>query len=230
MKAVSIVPAVLILAGCVSTTPISEINRKYAPYIAEWEANYRIKADDRVATQFYGEADLGQDVPVLRDGKVDLYYLDDFKAAGLTPEEFEEKLKEGYKVEVKEPVTSVVVSPAPDSIYVTGEVGAAAAIPITKATTAREAIARAGGVNYTGRDTVVWLIRPIHRETPDLYRVDLSEYTEDLVLLPNDHLHVPRTIIWEMNLFVRYYILGLLPIPPYTIYYAAGATGGGGGF
>ena len=104
-------------------------------------------------------------------------------------------------------------------VYVEGEVRAPTAPAFAMGLTALQAISLAGGFLDTAQPNSVVLIR-LEDGQYHGYRLALNEalsgkdLSQDVHLLPADILHVPRSRVANVNLFVEQYIRRNLPVTP----------------
>ncbi len=107
---------------------------------------FRIGAQDVLKITVWREQDLGGMVGVRPDGMVTLNLLGEIPVIGLTPLEFQSKLKEKYADLVNNPIVTVeVMSVRSKYYYVTGNVGHGGQFPLVLPTTMLEALTLAGG-------------------------------------------------------------------------------------
>jgi protein involved in polysaccharide export with SLBB domain len=186
------------------------------------EGNYVIQPGDQVALDFYLNPEFNDDVTVRPDGKVTLRLIGDVQAAGLTPEQFAQTLDKDYMSELRNPDAAVHVKSMPSrQVYVQGQVGKPGAFPLEPGMTALQAISAAGGLTDEASSDAV-LIRRDACGRPYGVKVDLAGAKggtgskQDVALAPRDIVVVPRSGIASVDLFVKQYIQGLLPFPPYV--------------
>ncbi len=185
------------------------------------KGGYVIRPGDELQLDFYLNPEFNRDVTVRPDGNVTLDLAGTVQAAGLTPEQFADKVNQAYLHELRNPGAVVHVKNSPTfRVYVQGQVTHAGAFPLQPGETALQAIAEAGGVNETaGADSAV-LIRRDACGNPQGIKVDLraadsGKKVQDVALMPSDILVVPRSPIANVDLFVKQYITNLIPVPPY---------------
>lgn len=226
---------VAILAGCATAAGGGDVLGKAAAQQApcvpaemvnlnEMDTkNYVIKAGDELHLGFYLSSEFDRDVTVRPDGKISLELVGDVRASGLTPQELASRLDQAYLRELRNPGVTVHVKSSPSRrIYVQGQVAHAGAVALQPGMTALQAIAEAGGVTETSAADSTVLIRRDACGVPQGIIVDLgsadggAKKVDDVALLPADILVVPRSHIANVNLFVKQYIQGLLPIQPYA--------------
>jgi len=194
---------------------------------------YRLHVGDQLSVRFYRNAELDQQVVVRPDGMISLPYVDDVKAAGLTPAELDAQLTKMYTGELSTPeVTVVVVTFAGQRIYVGGEVARQGILDLTANLTLLQAVMAAGGfTNYSRRDAVVLVRQGPEEGTRIARRIDIrpvldgSDPNSDVPLEPYDMVLVPTSSIGNINQWVNLYVREMLPINPTTISTTA-ATGG----
>ncbi len=228
-----VVLAAALLAGCASTAERGDVMSgaaqgkdvcSPAAMLAAQEAekgNYVIRPGDELQLDFYLNPEFNRSVTVRRDGDVSLDLVGTLPAAGLTPEQFAAKLNQAYLRELRNPGAAVHVRNSPTwRVYVQGQVMHAGAFPLQPGETALEAIAEAGGVNENaGANSTVLIRRDAcgnpHGMKIDLRAADNGKKVDDVALMPADVLVVPRSPIANVDLFVKQYIQGLMPFPPY---------------
>jgi protein involved in polysaccharide export with SLBB domain len=158
-------------------------------------------------------------VPVRSDGKISLELVGEVQAAGIEPDRLSRILNERYGTELRDPRVTVVVRGFGGQVHVTGEVDHSTAIPFGTGLTALEAISGAGGFRDTAKIDSVILIRRTDAGFQG-YRLALDQalsgkdLSADVALRPSDVLHVPKSTIAQMNLFVDQYVRKNLPIQP----------------
>jgi polysaccharide biosynthesis/export protein len=185
------------------------------------KGNYVIRPGDELQLDFYLNPEFNRDVTVRRDGNVSLDLVGSLPAAGLTPEQFADKLDQAYLHELRNPGAAVHVKNSPTwRVYVQGQVAHAGAFSLQPGETALQAIAEAGGVTENAGASSTVLIRrdacgDPHGMKIDLRAADNGKKVDDVALLPADVLVVPRSPIANVDLFVKQYIQGLMPFPPY---------------
>ena len=205
---------VFLLASCASSPRPSP-----PPTAREPGAPYLIKAGDYLDVRFYKTPELNVEVTVRPDGKISLEIVGDIQAAGLQPRELAGALTERYAGELAHPRVSVIVRAFGGQVYVEGEVRTPSAPPFAMGITALQAISLAGGFLDTAQPNSVILIR-LEDGQYHGYRLALNDartgrdIAQDVHLQPADILHVPRSRVADVNLFVEQYIRRNLPVTP----------------
>ncbi len=187
------------------------------------KGSYVIRPGDELQIDFYLNPEFNRDVMVRPDGQVALDLVGTMNAAGITPEEFAAKLNQGYARELRNPGATVHLKNSPSwRVYVQGQVAHAGVFALQPGETALQAIAEAGGVTETAGASSAVLIRRDLCGNPQGIPVDLraadnggGKKLDDVALMPADIVVVPRSVIADLDLFVKQYVQSLLPIPPY---------------
>lgn len=120
-------------------------------------AGYVIGAEDVLAVVFWREKDLSVETAVRPDGRITLPLLNDFQAAGLTPDQLRERIQAAAAKYVEDPSVTVVVKAMNSrKVFITGQIARPGQYPLTAPTTVMQLIAMAGGLNeYADSDNIV---------------------------------------------------------------------------
>jgi len=111
--------------------------------------DYVIGADDTLHISVWKEPDLTETLPVRPDGKISLPLLGDVPAAGMTPTELGDAIKQKLKKFIADPrVTVVVTAMNSRRIFVTGEVTHSGAMPLLPHMTMLQALAASGFTQF----------------------------------------------------------------------------------
>ena len=109
-------------------------HRNYAPFdtIATLEKEryditrlpeYKLQVGDALSIKFYRNPELDQNVVIRPDGRISLLFLDDIKAAGLTPAQLDEEITRRFTGELAVPDIAVIVTElGGHNVFVDGEV------------------------------------------------------------------------------------------------------------
>jgi len=159
---------------------------------------YVIGTGDRLSVVVWQEPDLSRDVQVRPDGTVTLPLVGEVHAAGKTPTQLKEELKQRMQNYVKQPIVTVSVEAVASYRFtVSGNVAQNGIFAPGYYVTVAEAIAMAGGpTEYADGDDVV-LIRTDPggqlRRIPIDYEaiLDGDNPEQNIVVLPGDNLFVP---------------------------------------
>jgi protein involved in polysaccharide export with SLBB domain len=185
------------------------------------DGSYLIQPGDQLNIEFYLNPEFNDDVTVRPDGLITLRIVGDVKAWGLTPAQLAVNLDHAYSSELRSPDAVVHVKNMPNrEVYVEGQVLKPGAFPLEGGMTTIQAISEAGGLTDEAANHAV-LIRRDACGQPSGIKIDVKdamkhpEHDQDLALMPRDVIVVPRSKIANVDLFVKQYIQGLIPIPPY---------------
>lgn len=205
--------------------------------LGEARKDYVIQPGDTVSLTVFRAAGIAaeykQEVTVAPDGKITLIGITDpVSTTGLSVAQLQVRATELYRpimqrgAGVADPNLVVTVQFLtsnksvwlPDQVFVAGQVKQPRAIPYRKGLTALKAVADAGNWIYAANESRTVVLRrnaegrSVAREV-DLYAVTLHQ-AEDVDLEPGDVVFVPLSIIARINLFVEFYIRGIIPINP----------------
>ncbi len=176
------------------TTPPAETHTApAAPYVPP---EYVIGADDTLRIAVWNEPNLNATLPVRPDGKISLPLLDDVQAAGLTPLQLKESIKEKLKKYVADPrVTVVVTAMNSQRIFVTGEVTHTGAVPLMPNMTMLQALSTAGFTQFANLKGI-YLLRTENGQQVKLpfnYKdvVKGRHPEQNIMLKPGDTIVVP---------------------------------------
>lgn len=160
-------------------------------------AGYVIGTDDVLSIVFWREKEMSGDVVVRPDGKISLPLLNDMQAAGLTPDQLRESLREAANQYLAGPSVTVIVKQINSlRVFITGEVGKPGAYPLTTPTTVMQLIAVAGGVTeYADKKHIVVMRIEDGRQTLFPFNYETLQkrrnVRQDIQLKPGDTVIVP---------------------------------------
>lgn len=195
---------------------ISQMDRESRTYP---QKEYVIAAGDTLDIKFLNNPELNElGITVRPDGRISLQLAPEIKAAGLTPNQLREELRQQYATEVKKPDVAVVVRNFSDQkIFVDGEVVLPGLIELKGPTTVMRAISQARGLRETARMSNVIVIRKDFQGNPMAANIDLTkvingtDMTQDIHLMPYDIVYVPKSNIARIDKFVDEYINRVVP-------------------
>jgi polysaccharide export outer membrane protein len=135
------VPVAQAPQGAVAAAPSRAAAAPIAP-------DYVIGADDVLSIMFWRDKDLSApDVIVRPDGKVTLPLLNDVQAAGRTPEELGNAIRDAARKFVEDPNPTVIVKEIKSRrVFITGRIEKPGPYPLNGKTTILQLIAMAGGL------------------------------------------------------------------------------------
>ena len=182
--------------------------------------HYLIEPGDSLDVRFFYNPELNEEVAVRPDGNISLPLAGEVRAAGRTPTQLEDALKDRYSRELRQASVTVIVKGfAGQRVYVDGEVGDPQMVNIAGNLSAMQAIASAGGFKSSARKSEVLVIRRNGADKPVVIPVNLeaaiqgSDTSQDIQLQPYDVVFVPQSKIGEVNDFVDLYIRKNIPLP-----------------
>jgi polysaccharide export outer membrane protein len=124
------------------------------------ETEYKIGPQDLLKVDVWKEDQLTRTVPVRPDGKITLPLLNDITAAGMTPMELAEVIREGLKKFINNPQVTVSVTEINSRrVYVTGEVLRGGAFPLLPNMTVLQALSNSGGFTQFARIKNIYVLR-----------------------------------------------------------------------
>lgn len=216
----SVLLGLLITTGCATVskpTKVADLKPAELSVPADWE--YKIQPGDKIDIKFYFNPDLSEQLVVRPDGRISLQLIPEIRAAGLTPRELTEALKQAYSAELAKPELTVIVRTfTAQRIFVGGEVGKAGEQPLIGPVTVLHAIAMAEGFTDSARTTEVIVIRRRPDSRALVIPVNIkaaisgADLGQDLALMPYDVVYVPRSSMARANLFVEQFIKKMIPV------------------
>jgi polysaccharide export outer membrane protein len=158
--------------------------------------DYVIGADDTLHITVWKEPDMSATLPVRPDGKISLPLLDDVQAAGMTPLQLKDSIKEKLKKYIADPrVTVVVTAMNSQRIFVAGEVAHPGAMALLPKMTMLQALASAGFTQFANLKSVYLLRTENGQQTkiPFNYKdvVKGNHPEQNIMLKPGDTVVVP---------------------------------------
>ena len=123
--------------------------------------DYRLGSEDEIEVLVWKNADLSRTVLVRPDGKISLPLLGELQAAGHTPAELKDAIRDRLKEYKETPEVSIIVKGINSfSVFVMGEVVHPGRIQLRSETTLLQAITQAGGfTKFADSDRIVLLRR-----------------------------------------------------------------------
>lgn len=161
------------------------------------DPGYKIGPEDVLKVDVWKETDITRQVTVRPDGKISLPLLGDVQAAGLSPTELGDAIREGLKKFITDPQVTVTVSEINSRrIYVTGEVLRAGAYPMLPHMTVLQALSTCGGFTQFANTKKIYILRVEDGKQvkiPVNYKEVVSgrKPEENILLLAGDTIVVP---------------------------------------
>lgn len=170
--------------------------------------------------KFFYNPELNELVVVRPDGRISLQLANEIMVAGLTPAQVTEQLRKKYSVDIDKPEITVFVRTfTSQRIFVDGEVNRAGMVALSAPMTVLQSISQAGGFKDTASPDDVIIVRRnndnqlITIQAKLSRALDNTDLAQDLALLPNDIVYVPKSQIANINVWVDQYIRKNIPIP-----------------
>lgn len=121
---------------------------------------YLIDKGDILEINVWKEEELTRTLKVRVDGKISLPLVDDIQAAGRTPLELKETIREALADYIEVPQVTVIVQEQSGQYFLIGEVANTGAFPLQKDLTVIQALAKAGGfTEWADKDSILLLRR-----------------------------------------------------------------------
>jgi polysaccharide biosynthesis/export protein len=160
------------------------------------DSDYVIGADDLLKIVVWKENEMTDTLPVRPDGKISMPLLGDVMAAGLTPTELAESIRQKLKKYIADPrVTVVVAAMNSRRVFVTGEVTHSGAIALLPHMTVLQALSSAGFTQFANLKAIYVLRNEGGKQVklPFNYKevVKGMRTQENIELKPGDTVVVP---------------------------------------
>jgi protein involved in polysaccharide export with SLBB domain len=222
----TVLPA-LLWAGCFQSYPPLPLAQEGAVTPLEMGASseqvvspiYRLQPGDRITVHSQFHDQLTGDATVGPDGQLVIPSLGQFQAVGLTSDEMASEISRRASLTYREPQITVAVKEFTTyRAYIGGEVKKPGYVQLKPGMTTLRAVMERGGFAYSARmDSVLhiaWNAQGGYSaKRLDLRRVlETGDTSQDLALGPNDVIYVPATWITNADLWVRQWIIDLIPI------------------
>ena len=157
--------------------------------------DYTIGPDDILSVVFWRDKDMSADVVVRPDGRVTLPLVNDVVAAGLTPEQLRDRIREQAAKFVEEPTVTVVVKQINSrKVFISGMVGRPGAYPLSAPTRVLQMLSIAGGVNEYADEKKIFIMRTENGKQQAL-KFNLNDIKKGKNLQQNIELKPGDTIV-----------------------------------
>jgi polysaccharide export outer membrane protein len=162
--------------------------------------SYALRHGDRLQVSVWKEEALNREVRVLPDGSIGFPLVGRIQVSGMSTSDVEQRIRDGLKTYIPDPVVSVVVLAAEgNSVYVLGKVLKPGPVPLTSSdTTVLQVLSQAGGLDrFANADAIVVLRKPAADGRPQTMRVRYGELLRgqalesNVVMRPGDTVMVP---------------------------------------
>ena len=175
-------------------TKASGVRSAAAPAAVPFD--YVLGPDDVVEVNVWKEPDISRAVQVRPDGKITLPLVGDTAAAGLTPQQLQEKIEKGLESYISKPAVTVIVREAKSHKFnVVGEVAKPGSYTLTNATTVLDAIALAGGFKEWAKEKSIYVLRKKADGTSEKLPFDYKKVIKGESVEQNIQLQTGDTVV-----------------------------------
>lgn len=158
---------------------------------------YVIGPEDVLSIVVWREKDMSTDAVVRPDGRVTLPLLNDFQAAGLTPDQLRASIEKAASKFMKEPNATVIVKAINSrKVHILGNVTKAGTYPLTGDMTVLQLIALAGGLQEYADEKHITVMRKEDGKD-QVFKFNYKEVVhqknlqQNVLLKPGDTVIVP---------------------------------------
>jgi len=188
-------PVVAVPPATATPVPPAPASVVTAPAAVVVPGDYTIGPDDILSVVFWRDKEMSADVVVRPDGRVTLPLVNDVVAAGLTPEQLRDRIREQAAKYVEDPNVTVVVKQINSrKVFISGLVGRPGAYPLSGAVTVLQMLSMAGGVNEFADDKKIIIMRTENGKQRAL-KFNLSDVKKGKKLQQNIELKPGDTIV-----------------------------------
>lgn len=194
-------------------TPIDLAGTPFDPAI---QPKYMLYPSDKLIVRYPSDKELDQEVRIRSDGKISLPYIGDIQAAYRAPEELASEINERTTSVLANPRVAVIVLEEVGRVaFVNGQVQSPGMVPLRPSQTLAQSIVDAGGVTTAANAEQVLVVRTVPNDARYVLKADLKRILAgqdpDVRLEPYDVVHVPETVIAQVDLFMEQYVNSLIP-------------------
>jgi polysaccharide export outer membrane protein len=160
-------------------------------------AGYVIGPEDVIGVMFWRDTEMTGDVSVRPDGVITLQLLGEIKAAGLTPDQLRDVIKQAASKLIEDPTVTIVVRAINSrKVFITGQVTTPGEYPLIAPRTVMQLIAVAGGLTEYADAKNIRIVRSEGDKTTShkFNYKDVSKGTkleQNIQLKPGDTVIVP---------------------------------------
>lgn len=179
---------------------------------------YRLRPGDAVRVRVLTDEDQSYTTPITPAGTIIVPSGAEVVAAGLSVAQLADAVEAELVNEFLDPSVSIVlVEVASQHVFVLGAVERPARIDFKGGLSVSMVLAEAGGVMASGKASSVMIVRTAGQTEPVAFRVDIAkvlsgrDLSEDVALLPNDIVYVPKSVIGKVGEFVELFFNNIAP-------------------
>jgi protein involved in polysaccharide export with SLBB domain len=172
---------------------------------------------DEIEIKFAYSQEFNETQKIRQDGKIEMQFVGDVVAAGKTPTELREELKQLFGQHLKYPQLAVYVRNFDDNkVFVGGEVTRPGIVEMPGRLTALEAIMAAGGLNaVTAGTSNIVVIRQrdgkYEGHPLDLDKMLAGKSDAAFYLEPRDIVFVPQSTIVKVDQWIEQFVNNSIP-------------------
>ncbi len=165
-------------------------------------SSYTIRPGDMLQIMVWKEEQMDREVLVLPDGTIDFPLIGSLKAAGLTPSELQDSMKEKLTPFIPAaPVTVTVKETRGNTVSVIGQVARPGDVMMNRKMTVMQALSQVGGLTTYADDNDIVIIRKVSGKDIsipfDYSRVADGRHLEtNITLEPGDVVVVPTASLF----------------------------------
>ena len=184
---------------------------------AQQPAQMTLAPGDQIEIKFAHSQEFNETQTIRPDGKIEMQFVGEVAAAGKTPADLREELKQLFGQHLKYPQLAVFVRTWNDNkVYVGGEVTKPGIVAMPGRLTALEAIMEAGGFNMlTARTTNIVVLRQrdgkYQGQALDLKQALAGNSAAAFFLEPRDIVFVPQTTIVKYGQWIEQHVNKIIP-------------------
>ena len=201
--------ALLLTAGCATARPpIGGAGPPAAP-----AAEYRLQRGDILDVKMFYAPELNENASIRPDGRISMQLIGEITAAGLTPSELAQTVRERYTGILLNPEATVIVRKFTGlKAYVAGEVTTPGLVSFDAPASLLQALIQAGWLKPTAQPRNVVIIRDTGTGVPAVHLVDVKKLIEEPetarheILHPFDIVFVPKSTIATIQDFIDQYL------------------------
>ncbi|MDA8092015.1 MAG: polysaccharide biosynthesis/export family protein [Nitrospiraceae bacterium] len=184
-------------------------------------SEYRIRPGDQLVIKFFYNPGLDEQVIVRPDGRISLQLAHEIMTTGLTPAQLTEKLTKIYSPLLHKAEITVMVSAfGGQEVFVDGEVNKPGMLSLASPMSVLQSLSQAGGIKDTAERRQILIVRRdfLPGNRPFVLSVNIDKVldgtgtNQDIYLLPDDIVYVPKSRIADVNMWVDQYLRKNIPI------------------
>jgi polysaccharide biosynthesis/export protein len=184
----------------------------------QWSSGrYRLMASDVIDLTFPYVPEFNQVLTVQPDGYVTLLAVGELRVQGRTLPELRAMLFDAYEPILREPVITITLKEFEKPFFIAaGHVKQPGKFDLRGPLTVTQALAVAGGMTDSGKDSQVILFRRYSQELLEVKEINVKkmlashDLSEDPLLRPGDTLFVPKSTLARLKPFI--------PVPSLAFY------------